>query len=239
MSTYTANQTLFFPHIYMLNRYANVQHYVSMNNAQFTKFGHQSRVELLDKHGNVQLLIVPLKNRSYALLNEVRLDNPAKTKKTILTTIQTLYGSREPYIGLRKSFTDAVSTAPSHDGVTLAEFNNHLLRWLFDLVKIKVKWHDSEVIVPQRPDHPSEWVAEMGRAINCTKYLGGAVAQAAYLREEDFAARGMTFVAQNYVMPPYKRGKDQLQPRATISSLDPLFVGGVGLVQDLIQLPAY
>lgn len=236
---YTANQTLLFPHIYMLNRYANVQHYVSMNNAQFTKFGHQSRVELMDKHGHEQLVIIPLRNRSFALLNEVQLADAVRTKKGILNTVQALYGSRESYNALKQSFVDAITSAPSHEGVTLAEFNNHLLKWLFDLVGIKVQWHDSEVIVPNRDEHPSVWVAQMGHAINCTTYIGGGTAQAAYLREEDFAERGMSFVAQNYKMTPYLRGKNQLQDRATVSCLDPLFVGGVSLVQDLINVPAY
>ena len=131
-----------------------------------------------------------------------------------------------------------VTSAPSHEGVTLSEFNNYFLRWLFELVKVRVQWHDSEVIVPNRSEHPSEWVAEMGYAINCTDYLGGGAAQAAYLRESDFSARGMRFHPQDYKMTPYKRGKE-LQCRATVSCLDPLFIGGVSLVQDLINVPAY
>lgn len=236
---YTANQTLFFPHIYMLNRYANVEHYVSMNNAQFTKFGHQSRVELMDKHGQTQLLIVPLRNRSFALLNEVQVVDPMKVQKQILNTVQALYGSRDAYKALYPTFRDLVTSGPTHEGVTLSQMDNHLLKGLFSLLALKVQWHDSEVIVPERDEHPSVWVAQMGAAINCTEYLGGGTAALAYLREEDFKSRGMTFVSQNYKMAPYKRGKDQYNSRATVSCLDPLFIGGVSLLQDLINVPAF
>lgn len=235
---YTANQNLLFPHIYMLNRYANVDHYVSMNTAQFTKFGHQSRVEILDRHGNEQLLIIPLKGRSYKPLNEVEVLNPTKVVRNFLTTLQTVYGRQEAYKALKPWLEETLHSAPQEDGTTLAEFNNHVLKAIFDLLDIRCEWHDVEVILPNRPEHPSEWVADMGIAINCTQYLGGGTAQNAYLREEDFAKRGTTFVAQDYKMKPYQRGKD-LQPRATVSCLDPLFYGGVELVKELIEVPAY
>ena len=92
MFDYTANQPLLFPHIYMMNRFVSCKNLVIMEEAQFTKFGHQSRVELLDHHGNEVLLKVPLKDRSFKRLDEVRLHQPERLPKKFMATTKSLYG---------------------------------------------------------------------------------------------------------------------------------------------------
>lgn len=239
---YTANQPLFFPHIYMLNRYANVTALVHMNDAQFTKFGHQSRVELLDKHGKEVLLVVPLKDRNFKRLNEVEVADVEKTIRKIQQTLQMLYGRYDAYKALEPSLTEALcflSQMATQGPITLASWNGVLFRWLKRSLNLKLEEYDSPVIVPKRPENPSEWVAAMGAAINCKTYLGGKVAQEAYIREEDFSSRGMTFVAQNYKMKPYRRYAGAMSDRATVSVLDPLFIGGPDLVHELIDVAAF
>ena len=238
-TVYTANQPLFFPHIYMMNRYANVGNFVAMNNAQFTKFGHQSRVELLDKHGNERLVIIPLKNRSFKAINEVELDNPIKAITKFMKTLKTLYGSAPHFVDVFSFVEETMATAPVHEGVTLAEFNNRILHSLFMWLELPVKWYDSDVIVPVRSDAPSEWVAQMGAAINCTLYVGGGTAQNAYIKEEDFSSRGMSFVAQDFKLEGYTRFKGAVATRATVSILDPLFWVGKDATLDIITKEAY
>lgn len=237
---YTANQPLFFPHIYMMNRYANVDHLVHMNEAQYTRSGHQARVELLDKTGNVVLLRINLKDRSFKSINEVELFNADETITTIIRTVQMLYGAQPAYRKLKDSFVGHLEDARLmfSSGTVLSEFDEYLLRWVLDVSGVEVVQHVSDRLLKERPEHPSEWMSELGVAINCKRYLGGAVAINSYVRASDFDSRGLDVIAQNYKMSPYKRGS-MYSDRATVSCLDPLFYGGPELLQELINVPAY
>ena len=61
---YTANQPLCLGgQIYMFNRYNAVGAMVHMPDAQFTKGGHQNRINLLTPDGKPQMVVFPLKDR--------------------------------------------------------------------------------------------------------------------------------------------------------------------------------
>lgn len=233
---YTANQPQIFPAIYMMARYARVDAYVSMNNAQVTKSGHQYRVSMVDRNGKEVMIIISLKARTYKLINEVEVADIGKDVRGILLTLQSLYGKQENYRVLKEELTELLMSLETLEKpITLAKINKEMFKWLVDKIGLDMEMYDSEIIVPERAEHPSEWVAQMGAAINCNIYLGGEVAQKAYLRESDFIERGMRFESQNYVMTPYKRGKYEFSD-ASVSCLDPLFYGGVELVRKLIGL---
>ena len=88
---YTANQPLLFPSIYMMNRYVHCEALVVMEEAQFTKFGHQSRVEICSGQGK-HYLTVPLKDRDFKPLNKVLVDNPQMVATKMMKTLQGVYG---------------------------------------------------------------------------------------------------------------------------------------------------
>lgn len=225
---YTANQPLCLGgQIYMWNRYVQCSDIVHMDTAQFTKFGHQSRIEVLDRKGTKILITIPLKDRSFKPLNEVLIDQPARTFDKVLQTLKMAY-SRAPYfsplyVDLDWMLQQIVEQIEDEGkGYSLAEFNINVFELLSSLLGLTVGQHYTS-LMGERPEHPSEWVASMGVAINCKTYLGGGTAQKAYLRDEDFRSRGMVFVAQDYKMPSYARGKNAPNDNAMISILDPLF----------------
>lgn len=209
MKTYTANQPLALGgQAYMWNRYLNVDVLVHMTTAQLSKFGHQSRIELTRQDGSPQMFIIPLRNKSFKPIGEVELVNPPHTLDGLFKTLQSLYSHSMNYMLVMESLHKHLLPVVNREGVTLGEFN----RATHDAVKEMLcptnapfkDVVDIEVL-PKRPEHPSEWVAELGVAVNCTEYIGGGTAQSAYIREEDFSSRGMTFKAQNYHMKPYPR----------------------------------
>lgn len=234
---YTANQPLIFPHIYMLNRYATVDSYVSMDEAQFTKFGHQSRVELLDKHGNEVKLIINLRDRAFKSIDELYLLNVDDTIRTTKNMLQVLYGKAPFYKShiesLHYAFYQIQQRAKTIE-YTLAEFNHHLLLWLFKELRMTLDVHHSKDLVPVRPEHPSEWVCSLGKALNATQYVGGLVAKNAYVQDEDFAQAGIAYISQDFKLEPYARGRNSVNSRATVSTLDALFYIGVQGVKELI-----
>ncbi len=89
---YTANQPLLLGgQIYMWNRYFQAKNLVHMMEAQFTKFGHQSRIELLNGQGQKQMFIVPLEDRNFRPLNDVYLQHPDKVGELFVKTLDALY----------------------------------------------------------------------------------------------------------------------------------------------------
>lgn len=237
---YTANQPLLLPSIYMMNRYFHSEVLVLMEEAQFTKFGHQSRVEIMTPNGK-QYLTVPLKDRSFKPINQVQLADGPRTVDTFKKTLQAAYGKYDAFKELRSSLFAALDYAA--DKGNLADFNYWLMIWLWEVLDMKTQIMKSRDVLPQRPEHPSEWVAELGKAVICNVYLGGGTAQTAYIREEDFDKRGIALRPQKYKLPSYLSVKKQpLGDGATdgwVSILDPLLVHGVAFAKELISQPAW
>lgn len=213
-----------------------------MEEAQFTKFGHQSRVEIMTPQGK-KYLTIPLQDRSFKALNEVLVHNPAKTIKIIKNTLQTVYGKYQPYKEMRERLWELFEYISTHEAISLSTLNTYLLYWLWEVLEMKTLIMQSTALLLVRPEHPSEWVAELGKKVGATIYLGGSTAQQAYIREEDFKERNITLQPQNYKMPNYKSINNQIvgegKQDGWVSIIDPLFIGGKDLVRELIEVPAY
>lgn len=239
---YTANQPLCFGgQIYMWNRYQAVGNLVHMPDAQFTKGGHQNRINLLTPDGKPQMVVIPLKDRYLKPINECELHDWPHTAKKLRGTLDALYSRFDAYKKLRDEFFSTLGVVDTivPGRFTLDILNIELWDWVAHILHLDVEDYVSDAIVPIRPEHPSEWVAKMGFAIDCKHYLGGETAQAAYLRKEDFESRGMKFFAQKFKMKPYRRTSNSTNEDAMICILDPLFVGGPDLVWEVIGGPAY
>lgn len=241
MTTYTANQPLMLGgSIYMWNRYDRSDCLIHMVEAQFTKFGHQSRIELANYRGEPQWFIVPLANRSFKQLNEVYLAEPDKTATKLQASFDQLYSQKtcvEPELKAR--ILDTFNTYKNSDLSTLnVAVTDLIYYYLFDYPYSKRSVISTD-IAPVREDNPSKWVAQLGVSVGASVYLGGGVAQAAYLKEEDFSSNGMELQVQDYKLEPYKvgrvKGVDLYQSSAYVSILDPLFRLGKEETLKLIQ----
>jgi hypothetical protein len=238
-ATYTANQPLCMGgQLYMWNRYWNVGHLVHMTEAQFTKGGHQSRVELVTPDGKKQWLILPLVDRHLRPIDQCMVHEAGRTLRKVTGTLDALYGRFEHYRSRRGSLRDYLAYV-LRAGVDLATLNVAVFQWLYRELRLSLEQHLSRELVPGRPEDPSEWVAAMGAAISCSLYVGGGTAQRAYLRDEHFSSRNMAFVAQDFRMRPYRRPNGDEWGDASVCVLDPLFVGGLDLVAELVSVPAW
>lgn len=221
---YTANQPLMLGgQIYMWARYFQAKNLVHMMEAQFTKFGHQSRIVLLTRHGAPQTFIVPLEDRNFRPLNDVYVKDYEHTVENFLKTMMYLYPPASVQDidflrGLREVFSKGARYSLARLNVMVTDY---IWKYLFKDME-GYATHISTKVLPVRPQDPSEWVAEMGVAINCTEYLGGGVAAQAYLQEKHFADRGMTFKSQNYKMPAYQVKKGVENTDAYVSIIDPI-----------------
>jgi hypothetical protein len=228
--TFTANQPLMLGgQIYMWNRYHQVSKVVHMPQAQFTKFGHQSRIQFCDKFGTPQWFIADLTDRNFKALDEIFLADPYRTLTKLSKTLLTAYGSlTDPSVrdGLLETFDQ-------YKKYSLGGLNIAMTEYLFGVI---FPGQDKGTIAKnERPVSASEWVAEMGIAINCKTYLGGGTAQVAYLKESDFTSRGMSLTIQDYKMGPYPLARGNRQTNSSISIIDPLLRLGVDQTRYLIS----
>lgn len=232
---YTANQPLYFPAVYMVERFFRCHDVVIMEEAQFSKFGHQSRIDIAAKSGKVQL-VLPLENRSFRRLNEIYVHQPYRWWEKLEKTLQSVYGKYAAY----KEYSPPILTAlydligTQNGRVTQRDVGTLILFWTVSVLRLQCKLHLSMSLVPQRPDDPNEWIIQLGRAVNCTTYIGGKVAAEEYMNLEQWKERGMSVVVQDYKMPPYQNAGGT-ETDGNVSFIDPLFVGGPGLVWQLIQ----
>lgn len=233
---YTANQPLMLGgQVYMWARYFQAKNLVHMMEAQFTKFGHQSRIELLNSQGQKQMFIVPLEDRNFRPLNDVYLQHIDKVGELFVKTLDALYPvSKVKDANFRWGL---VETFLKNSRYSLGRLNVAVTDYIWGYLFCDMEGyatHISTKVLPVRPQDPSEWVAAMGDAINCTRYLGGGVAAQAYLQEQHFTDRQMRFESQDYKMPAYPVKKGVENSDAYVSILDPIFRLGKEATLELI-----
>lgn len=239
MPVYTANQPLFFPLIYMMERFARVDHLVIMEEAQFTKFGHQARVQLATRTGLVTT-VLPLQDRAFKALDQVLVHDPARWAGKIKKQMQTIYGRQPGYkADMGGRFDVLIDNLVEEDGpLTAARVGSASIRWLCALAGLAFYINRSIELVPERPCDPTMWIAAFGTALRARAYLGGETAMRAYVDKSLFDARGIALVVQDYRVPAYRQlHTGSLFDQAfnpMVSALDPLFIGGPALLQELI-----
>lgn len=209
IKSYTANQPLMLGgQIYMWNRYYEAKNLVHMMEAQFTKFGHQSRIELMNAQGQKQMFIVPLEDRNFRPLNDVYVQGPEKVGENLAKTLRALYpAAKVKDIGFVEGL---LKVFQANSRYSLARLNVAVTDFIWQYLFCDMQGYETHVstkVLPVRPADPSEWVAEMGCAINCREYLGGGVAAQAYLQEQHFKERAMWFKSQEFKLKPYQVGK--------------------------------
>lgn len=237
---YTANQTLYFPCVYMMARFDLSDTLVFMTEAQFTKFGHQSRAEIKTKNGD-QLLVLPLKNRSFRPLDEIEVDNPEKWVRKLKTTITTVYGKYEGYKELHETLFQTLDYLLEQNrnrgSITAADVGMAVTQWSMMACGLTtdINVTTSKKLLDVRPEDPSEWVAELGAKCEASTYLGGRTAMSNYVRYDSFKERDISLMHQEFKMLPYTDVGGNVNTNAWTSILDPLMVGGSELGKTLVR----
>lgn len=233
MKVFTANQPLCLGgQIYMGNRYAQCDVLVHMTTAQFTKFGHQSRIELMDRQGKKFMFIIDLRDRSFKPLNQVMLMDHERTLDKLLKTVQSTYGKAPFYSEVRPLLEDFCNRVQHYPECSLSTFNTALMNRLYGVLLPGLGIAYDDDLLLERPEHPSAWVAAMGHAVKAQRYIGGGTAKGAYVRDEDFST--IEYVVQDFKMPTYERKGGVASSDGMVSILDPLCYLGVEGTRKLI-----
>ncbi len=214
----------------MWQRYLNSDALVHMMTAQFSKFGHQSRNDMMDRAGRKQQVIIPLKDRNFRPLNEIQIMDPFKTFEKIEKTLKSLYGKAPHGPEMIEVYMESLCGCDDRRTTDLATVNMWLTAAIIDgfnhNVRCNVPTQFIDHELGERPDSASEWVAWMGEKVECGIYIGGGVAKDAYVDDADFERYGVKYVPQDWTMPEYFRGGNgkfsNSTKDGTLSIIDPL-----------------
>lgn len=235
--TYTAQQPLFFPKLYMIERFRGCGYLVHMGSAQFVKGSHHNRVEVADAKGKPVFIRLPTGHVPLGTPIDKVVLKYGEGVDTLFGTLDTLYSRTTFYKVYREDLQELLRSALPYHGL-LGALNRVVLKWLFRqfLFSGPKTWDDHQLLA-ERPKSPSRWVAGLGRALNAEgcgvdTFLGGADAQAAYIVPSDFAP-DLKLRTQDFKCRPYRElgGTDP----GSLSVLDALFYGGPDLVEELTR----
>lgn len=234
---YTANQPMLFPPIYMMERFSRVSELVLMEEAQFARRVGQANCTVIQGSQLIDV-VLPLRGRTKRQLCDIEVHCPEEWVVRLLKTLHYGYARYESYRCLRASLEGLcaelliLSAERDPPVLTASQAGTATVLWcLREGLEAPPTVTGSRSLVPNRPDDASEWLARLGRAIDCTSYVCGASALEQYLDEQVLREHGIVPNPQQYRMDPYRRGRrGELQGDATVSVLDPLLVGGRELV---------
>lgn len=222
---YTANQTQFFPPVYMFDRFMQSDALVLMSEAQFTKRGSHSRAKLIFKTGEY-LSVVPLVNRSYKSLNKVRVCDPKKWAKKLKKQLRFAYCKCPGYIELSDSLNTMLDIVSSLPDVTIAQVGRASLEWCLSVLRINLQLFDSFDLIGERPAEANAWLLEIGKAVGCDTYIGGLTTLEKYINIEMFEVAKISYLAQDYSYCGLPDITGEINTNGLISILDPLLVNG-------------
>lgn len=255
--SYTAHQPLLFPAIYMWNRMHNVNRWVEMTTAQFTRNSGQANFKLLDPDGNPQPFTIATKRPEgrETPVSWTLIDNPLVEVERLSKTLRHLYAKAEFYPRLSVSL-NATMALYARSGVTLPIFSFAVLQWVAFTLGAKhiTDNHVLDTDIGERPPgtSASSWLASMSEGMvrkfhqpvgSFGNYLcGHSSLHGGYLDPKAFARWHVKPVAQDFRMPTYYRyagtKRQQAIQDATVSILDPLFHIGPDATKALISEPS-
>lgn len=237
MKLFTTTQPLFLPCTYMMARFTQVEGIIVMEEAQFHRKGHHARANIVTPQGRNHIGPA-LQKANRKPIDEILLSDPKKTLEKMQATIKMTYGKTKGFKQVGDGLLDALEyekyAQMGTGDVALLDLCNGTLDWALQVSGISTPVYMSKDLVPERPEHASQWMADLGESVGLHVYYAGAASIDSYIRDEDFEPRGMGYKKQNYVMPSYEN-YGGIESNGWISFIDPLFHRGqdeyIGMIE--------
>lgn len=227
MSTVAIMQPTFLPWLGYFAMIEQVDHFVFLDDVQFSKQSWQSRNRIKGPNGEVLLSLSVARKPSKPLIKDARLAETGFEAK-LVETVRQAY-AKAPN---GKNATDLVETSFAKAGGSLARLNIGFIKSFCALTQIKATFHrssDMAVAVDGRSDR----LIAMARALGCTRYLS-PVGSALYLAEDNaFEGAEVALDFLNFTPHPYDQGGGRFLSH--LSALDALAHVGTSGVRHLVR----
>jgi hypothetical protein len=233
----TCTQPLFFPPLYMLERFARCDVVILMQEAQHNRQAEHSWCLMSAKDGPAkESLTCHKKNRRP--IDEIEVMDLARWADKFERKCADRYGKLDGYREVEKQFTTLMGylRSISDKQPDLAYVNRVTMRWLHSVLHLPVPLIASKDLVPQRPDHAPDWLAALTKAVGGTDYIQGATSIRSYFTPGAFAPHGIRVWGQDWKAPALPRLCEDTSIR--LSALDAMFCGGVEWCREAIGATA-
>jgi hypothetical protein len=189
--------------------------FIFYDDVQYTKNDWRNRNKIMTA-GGAKWITIPTGIDANRLICEVTLSDSSWQKKH-WETIRQNY-RRSPFFKYYRSFFEEIFLARTWS--SLSELNQHLIRHISQrLLRVPTVFDDSRNY--QLAGHRFERLLDLISKAGATHYISGPAAKS-YIKEEEFAARGVELVWKDYSgYPEYPQG--DLPFEHGVSILDVLF----------------
>lgn len=221
-------QAQFLPRLHYLNRIANSDVLVLLDEAQLqgrTGNGWEKRTHI-KVDGERFLLTVPVHGRQKPI-RECKVAYDMGWPEKALKTLEHEY-KREPFFDEWYAYIKDLFIASSE---SLFDYNVRILRWIVDALGI-----DTEIRLQSEfeySERKGELMRELTQQAGGTMYHCGAWEIGRYLMLDDFARAGIDVLVQNWVCPEYSQGSGAFLPN--LSVVDALFRCGTNGTKKLLK----
>ncbi|GKS58661.1 hypothetical protein YTPLAS18_21880 [Nitrospira sp.] len=212
----TIHQPQFLPWLGYLDKIAQSDLFVVLDNVQFKKNEWQNRNRIRTAE-RWQWITVPVLHDFGQSIGDVRINNDVHWRQQHLRAIEIHY-ARAPF---RQIGLDALTSVYAQPWARLADLNLAVLRWLLSVFGIETPIRlASEMVLRTQP---TDRLIDICRLLHADTYLAGAGADA-YMDRPRFEASGIRLETQMFHHPVYRQCYDPFLPG--MSAIDLMMTEG-------------
>lgn len=214
---YTCQQPFVFAPVFIMERRMRIDHWVVFEEVHFDRDSVQYL--LGDKNGPIEGRL-PVRKPRMKPIHSIKTVDTRRWVKELSRQVQYIYGRQDPYLALQDRWTallDRISDMDSFSAICSETLDFTIEALGVDMYPLKI--HDSRDLVKNRPQNPTQWIEECGKALGATDYIQGASSMEEYFSPEYM--RSMRVWAQD-VKLEYKGVGGNIHD-GTYSILDLLF----------------
>jgi len=223
----TAHQPVYLPWLGLFHKIMLADAFVSFDAVQYVPKDFINRNKILAA-GRASWLTVPVLDKDYQNglnINEAKIKNSLNWRKKHWKTIYLNYKKTAHFDRFAPFFEDLYS----REWETIAELNEHILRYLLSELGINIKWYRlSELGVT---GYKNELVLNMCRKLEADLYIFGELGRD-YADRESFNRAGIEVIFQKYEHPVYPQAAREFVSH--LSVIDLLFNAGSERAREII-----
>ena len=205
--------------------------YVYLDTVQYLKKDWNNRNKIKTAQGPIWLTVPVLSSGRFdQTLQEVKIDNKLDWKRKHWQSIRLNY-SKTPYFNRYATWFEAVY---SREWEYLNDLNETILRFLLNELGIRGRYIKSSTSL-KLEGTKSDLVLDMCQKLKANTYIFGALGKD-YAKIEDFTAKGIKVIFQEYNHPTYNQQYGKFEPYMSVidllfnygnSSLDIIMSGNI------------
>lgn len=223
----SASQPRLFPPLYIIERMARVDVWVSMDEAQFEREVVQFKLRPRNEIHPVQQT-VQLRKAGRKAFKDIELVDPQAFTRKLHKTTQHMYGACTGYAEMEDDWLALLERLSSLQN--LAEVCTTSCEFILQQLKVPTPLIPSCRVLPEgRPESGTDWLVDLALALQSGNYLQGKAGLDAYVDMQKFAEQDIKVWYQDFTT---------LGIDPSMSALDLMFRSGPDHVNRVIYSPS-